>query len=139
MHNPRTELTLGFVCLVAVTLCCSISWGPFATSFRGQVLAPAGALFKVYPGSGFAGVTFTVPSEGGVLVGAAEVDHAMKIGTRPAGAPGVYCPASPYGYSGSPWSYTVDQNLTAGEYTWGPFCGGWGNITVTQPIEVLYN
>jgi len=80
-----------------------------------------------------------VPSEGGVLVGAAEVDHTMGIGARLVGGPGIYCPAPPGRYYGNPWSYTANQNLTAGEYTWGVGCGSWGNITVTQSIEVLYN
>ncbi len=136
MSRPRCALVLGFACLVVVTLCCSIPWGPFATSFHGQVLVPVGTVLRV---PGFTGVAFNVPSEGGVLVGAADVDHAVGIVVRPAGGPGIYCPAPPSDYFGSPRTYTADQNLAAGNYTWGPGCGSWGNITVTQSIEMRYN
>jgi hypothetical protein len=138
MPRPRSVLVLAFACLIVVTLCFIIPWGPQATSPRGQVLVPALSVLRL---PGFRDVNFTVPSEGGVLVGAAEVDHTSVgwIGAFPVGT-GWSCPPLPRGYSGGPWVYTANQNLTAGTYFWGPDpCGGSGNITVTQSIEVLYN
>jgi len=76
-----------------------------------------------------------------VLVGTAEVDHRSiwLIEALLVGGPGTYCPRGPPPYSGSPWTYTASQNLTAGTYTWGVVCGYGGNITVTQSIEILFN
>jgi hypothetical protein len=137
MPHPRSVLVLGFACLVVVTLCFIIPWGPWVASPRGQVLVPAGTVLRL---PGFENIGFTVPSAGGVLVGSAEADHTSvgRIGAFPVGT-GWACPPPPTGPWGDPYSYTADQNLTAGAYTWGAFCGGWGNITVTQSIEVVYN
>jgi hypothetical protein len=41
-------------------------------------------------------------------------------------------------YSGAPWSYSVNESLAPGQHDWGALCGGFANITITEPIEVLY-
>ena len=136
MPHARFVLGLGFACLFAITLGCSIPWGPFAASLRGQILVPVGTVLRV---PGFTGVIFNVPSEGAVLEGAAEADHTMSMGAHTAGGPPGYCPGVYPPYFGSPMSYTANQNLTAGTYIWGVgSCGSLGNITITQSIEVLY-
>ncbi len=140
MQYPRLAFVLGLAFLVAFTLSLNVFWGPVgpvASRSAGQVLVPAGTVLNIPP---FGGVNFTVPSEGGVLVGAAEVDHTIPLGAFPVGSR-FNCPGRNTGvyYFGSPGSYTANENLTAGAYTWGSYCGSWGNITVTQSIAVLYS
>lgn len=83
-------------------------------------------------------VNFSVPAEGGVLVGEAWVDHSsVSLGVFLPGH--IYmCPAIPADYTGGPWTYTVNESLVAGQYLFGAFCSGLGNATVTQSVEVLY-
>ena len=82
--------------------------------------------------------SFAVPPWGAVIVGTAVVDHtSTNLGVVLANA--LYnCPAWAFGYTGSPWSYTINETLTSGHYYWGAVCGGFANITVTHPIELLY-
>ncbi len=90
---------------------------------------------------GFSGVNFTIPPAGGVIVGAAEVDHTSlrDIEALPAHVFWVCLPRVPANltYSGPPWSYSINQTLAPGHYGWAPRCGGFANITVTQSIEIL--
>jgi hypothetical protein len=82
-------------------------------------------------------VTFNVSAEGGVLRGVAEVDHtSVSVVVFPFGGL-LECPTWP-GYAGAPWVDSVNETLAPGEYVCGAICGGFANITVTQPIELLY-
>ena len=98
-----------------------------------QVIYPAGTVLR-YPGSPFA--RFSVPSSGGLLVGAALVDHSIGIGVFPVG--GYTSCGVPLGYLGPAWNYTLDYRLSPGAYVFGPVCGGFANLTVTDAIEVVY-
>jgi hypothetical protein len=107
------------------------------------VIAPAGAVLHVSPDH-FAYVPFTIFLPG-VLIGGAEVDHesVFGIGVFPVGS-AFSCPSepapppSPPFYWGGPWSYSANQSLAPGSYFWGTPCGGSGNITVTQSVEIVF-
>jgi hypothetical protein len=136
MRHATAVLAIGLA-LTAVLAGCALAWGatpirPWSTE---EVLYPAGTVLKV---PGFTVATFEISAYGGVLVGAAVVDHeSIWVEALPAGGI-LVCPYFP-GYEGTPWSYAINQTLTAGqEYVWGAVCGGFANITVTQPIELLY-
>jgi hypothetical protein len=134
MRHPRAVLAIGLA-IAAVVAALTLAWGaapPPPLSVE-QVVYPAGAVIRV-PESPVA--TFEVPSGGGVLVGDAKVDHTALIMAAPAGE-FLNCTAVFNYYYGAPWSYSVNESLAPGQYDWGALCGGFANITITQPIEVL--
>jgi len=94
-----------------------------------------GSVLRI-PGTGT--TEFSVPAPGGYLVGSIGWDHtsasAMVV---PLGAH-VLCPSGPSGYSGAPWTQYVNTTLPVGSYEFGALCGGFGNGTVTQTIEVIF-
>jgi hypothetical protein len=104
------------------------------------VLVPAATVLRVGPG-GLAVEPFTIIAPG-VLLGAAVVDHTSVngIGVYPAGA-AIACGLIPYPptYSGGQWYYSVNQSLAPGSYDWGAVCGGYGNVTVIQSIEIVFD
>jgi len=134
MLNPRTFLIVGLAVAVALTVYILAWESPPNPGSVEQLLYSAGTVLRV-PGS--TTVSFTVPADGGVLVGAVAVDHgSVDLGVGPAGGL-LSCPVW-VGYSGPAWSYSIDVNLAPGQYVWGALCGGFANITITQPVEVLY-
>jgi hypothetical protein len=138
MVSPKVVLVVGLA-LAGISGALIVGfWGhiPRPGSIE-QVLIPAGTVLRTQ-GPTRPTVAFGVPWEGGILVGAAEVDHtSVSLGVDG----GVYgssdCPAWGH-YYGAAWSYSVDRFLVGGHVEWGAFCGGFANITVTQPIELLY-
>ena len=117
---------------VAVTLGGRAASAPWSVE---RVLYPAGTILLV-PESPLA--TFDVPSQGGVLVGSAAVDHtSVTLWVLPANVSlSIGCPAYS-GYNGTAWTYSVNESLQPGAYEWGAECGGFANVTITQPLELL--
>lgn len=135
MRRPFAVLALGLAG-TAIVAACSIAWGfpPHPSGSVQQVLATNGT---VWSGSVFHTLTFTVWSPGGVLVGEAAVaDWCGTFYVIPAGTE-VFpqCPASCYPVNGS---VSFQQTLNPGGYSLVHACGGSGNATVTQAIELLY-
>lgn len=100
-----------------------------------QVLYVQGSVVRV-PGT--ANVEFTVPQPGGFFVGSILWDHSsVSAMVAPLGSHPV-CPDTPSAYSGLPWTQWVNTTLAPGPYEFGALCGGFGNGTVTQIIEIVY-
>lgn len=135
MRHPSAVLAIALA--VGIAVGCALVWefGPPKPWSVERILFPTGSVLRVPE---FQVVSFDVPPAGGVLVGAADVDHtSVSIVVAPEGTFFHCAPGSPHGYSGGPWGYSVNESLAAGQYAWGASCFGDGNITVTQPIEVL--
>ncbi len=112
-----------------------LAWGAFPprSGSLQEVLYAQGAALKV-PGLPFE--NFTVPQQGGVLLGSIQWDHSsVMAGVGPAG---FYTCPSFFNYSGLPWTQEFDSRLISGPHLFGAYCGGFGNGTVTQAIEVVY-
>lgn len=141
MRAPAIALAIGVAVgvLFAGGVLVVANFPPKAWSVE-QLLVPAGTVLKL---PGYSGVTFAVPSGGGVVVGAAQVSGWAVLEVGPAhGAwdPGCCC-EPPNGTSAYiPWEYSVNETRGPGEYFWGSVCPFvyLVNVTVTQPIEVLY-
>jgi len=142
MTLAGVALAVGLVA-TAVIAGCAIQWGSGArftppvgqTGPSGEILAPVGTVFQFPHGPG---LYFTVPAEGGILVGAASVDHTAVL--APLLTNTTYsCWMIPANntYHGSAWSYSVNQTLEAGSYLWVAMCDGYANVTVTQAFELL--
>jgi hypothetical protein len=137
MMRPGAVLAIALA--VGVAAGCTLVWelGPPSPGFVEHVIFPAGTVLR---GPVFGGVRFEVPPAGGVLIGAAEVDHtSLDLGWCPVGncaiACGIILENSTYG--GPAWSYTVDVTFPPGHYYWGPRCDNFGNATFTQPLELV--
>lgn len=114
---------------------CMIAWdaAPPRPGSLQEVLFAQGAVLKV-PGLGF--LNFTVPKQGGIVLGTIQWDHSSVF----AGvvAEGFYhCPVF-LKYAGAPWTQQFNDTLGGGAHEFGAPCGGFGNGTVVQPIEVVY-
>jgi hypothetical protein len=100
-----------------------------------QVLYAQGSVFHV-PGSAIK--EFTVPQPGGFFMGSINWDHSsVSAMVAPLGSH-LVCPEAPTGYGGLPWLQWVNTTLAPGTYEFGALCGGFGNGTVTQAIELVY-
>jgi hypothetical protein len=100
-----------------------------------QVLYAQGSVLRV-PGS--SAMDFTVPQPGGFFVGSINWDHSSASAmVAPLGSH-LLCPEAPTVYSGLPWTQWVNTTLAPGPYEFGALCGGFGNGTVTQTIELVY-
>jgi len=84
------------------------------------------------------GVDFIVRAGGGILEGAADVDHSADLGAflPVAHSCGDIPPGPDYG--GAPWYLTLKEHLDPGKYWFSAWCSAWANMTVTAPIEVVY-
>jgi hypothetical protein len=100
-----------------------------------QVLYAQGSVLRV-PGSAI--LDFTVPQPGGFFVGSIYWDHSSVAATVAPLGSRLVCPEEPTGYSGLPWTQWVNATLAPGTYEFGALCGGFGNGTVTQTIELVY-
>lgn len=99
------------------------------------VLFPAGSVVRIV---GFSPLSkFTVPPSGGRLVGTASVDHFVFLMAWTNGTPLPEC-ADFLGYLGSNWTYSPEQTLAPGSYEFGPVCGGFANLSITDSIAVLW-
>ncbi len=128
--------------LAVTAVVCSIAlaggWAtlPGAGSVEGVIL-PQGTILH-FPTD--RNVPFPVPLGGAILVGAAFVDHqTVNLEALPAHSV-VACPDIPANatYGGPSWWYSVNETLAPGQYYWGAICFDWGNVTITQPLELLY-
>ncbi len=111
------------------------SAGPAAQAAGVQILFPEGTVLQV---RGFGPLTrFAVSPPDAQLVGAFHADHFLWIMAWTNGTPLPMCPIYE-GYVGSPMNATYNESLKPETYTFGEVCGGWGNLTVTQTIELVY-
>ncbi len=99
------------------------------------VLFPAGTVIHVTNFSALA--RFTVDPPGAQLVGAFHADHSMWIMAWTNGTPMPMCPIA-MGYVGSPMNASYNESLKPETWTLSEVCGGLGNLTVTQTIELVY-
>ncbi len=106
-----------------------------AETLRTQVLFPAGTVLHVTNFSALA--RFTVDPPGAQLVGAFHADHFLWIMAWTNGTPMPMCPIA-MGYVGSPMDTAYNESLKPETYTLSEVCGGLGNLTVTQTIELVY-
>lgn len=131
--------------LVAVSLAVGLAvggtlvWelGPPSPGFVEHVIFPAGTVLR---SAGFHPALFTVPPAGGVLVGAAYVDHtSLELRWCPVDECLTTCPLDPLNqtYSGPSWTYSVRDELAPGQYVFGTGCLSFGNATFTQPLEIV--
>jgi hypothetical protein len=137
MRQPGAVFAVAIA--VGVTVGCALVWelGPLHPGFVEHVILPAGTVLR---DPGFTAVGFDVPPAGGVLVGAASVDHtSLDFRWWPVGEGTTSCGTSPVNvtYFGPAWSYSVHERLAPGEYLWGVFCYHFGNATFTQPLEIV--
>lgn len=100
-----------------------------------QVLFPAGTVLHIVNFSALA--RFTVDAPGAQLVGAFHADHSLWIMAWTNGTPMPMCPIA-MGYVGSPMDTSYNESLKPETYTLSEVCGGFGNLTVTQSIELVY-
>ncbi len=100
-----------------------------------QVLFPAGTVLHIVNFSALA--RFTVDAPGAQLVGAFHADHSLWIMAWTNGTPMPLCPIA-VGYVGSPMNTTYNESLKPETWTLSEVCGGLGNLTVTQTIELVY-
>jgi hypothetical protein len=142
MGHLRTLFAVALA--VGISVGCTLDWelGPLGPGFVEHVIYPAGTTLR-FPGLAFPGPAsagFEVPSGGGVLVGAANVDHtSLDLGWCRAGLCVTSCWNIPgnFTFSGPAWSYSVHVKLAPGQYYWGAYCVDWGNVTFTQPLEIV--
>jgi hypothetical protein len=141
MRNPGSVLAIGFA-IVTVVAGIALAWGGTTAPHAGSVLTvlvPSGTVLNL---SNFSRVTFEVPSAGAVITGAATVNGWVGLAALGAdGASSIGCFFPPNDTSAhSVWSYSIDSSLDSGAWYWGVYCGPFGatNLTVTQPIELLY-
>lgn len=106
-----------------------------ARTLRTVVLFPAGTILRVTNFSALA--RFPVDPPGAQLVGAFHADHSLWIMAWTNGTPMPMCPIA-MGYVGSPMDAAYNESLSPETYTLSEVCGGLGNLTVTQTIELVY-
>lgn len=99
-----------------------------------RVIFPAGSVIHVTNFSALA--RFTVYAPGAQFVGAFHADHSMWIMAWTNGTPMPMCPIA-LGYVGSPMNASYNESLKPETYTLSEVCGGLGNLTVTQTIELV--
>jgi hypothetical protein len=135
---PRAFLSVSLAIGIAVGVTVIWEFGPPSPGFVERLFFPAGTVV-MYAGY-YLPVEFVVPPAGGVLVGAANVDHtSLGLGWCRAGQCAISCgfePPNPT-YGGPAWSYSVHARLSPGQYYWGPRCSSFGNATFTQPLELV--
>lgn len=100
-----------------------------------QIIFPQGTVLRVTNFSALA--QFTVSPPGAQFVGAFHADHFLWIMAWTNGTPMPMCPIA-QGYVGSPMNASYNEKLTPETYTFSEVCGGLGNLTVTQTIELVY-
>lgn len=100
-----------------------------------QILFPEGTVLRITNFSALA--RFTVSPPGAQFVGAFHADHSLWIMAWTNGTPMPMCPIA-QGYVGSPMNASYDEKLIPETYTFSEVCGGLGNLTVTQTIELVY-
>jgi len=141
MRHPAVAVVVGVAIAVVLSVgTLELSAPPPHPWGVEQVLIPAGSTLHT---PAFGVVRFDVPSIGGAIVGAAEVDNGSLIVGVLAVAPFHECPGTALNgtqavHSIVSWLYSINESLAPGRYVWGALCGGIGNITVTHSIEVLY-
>ncbi len=109
---------------------------PLPTQTLGtQVIFPAGTVIHVTNFSALA--RFTVDPPGAQLAGAFHADHSMWIMAWTNGTPMPMCPIA-LGYVGPPMNASYNESLKPETWTLSEVCGGLGNLTVTQTIELVY-
>jgi len=135
MHRFAVALGIG---LAGATIIagCMLAWGasppvPGSVEF---VLYAQGSFLQV---PGLVPGNFTLGGEGGILVGSIHWDHtSVVLVVGPLGSL-LSCPIFG-GYAGSAWNQSFNRTLSSGTFGFGAFCGGFGNGTVTQAVEVVY-
>ncbi len=100
-----------------------------------QVIFPEGTVLHITNFSALARLTVYPP--GAQLVGAFHADHFLWIMAWTNGTPMPMCPIA-MGYVGSPMDTSYNESLKPETYTLSEVCGGFGNLTVTQSIELVY-
>ncbi len=127
------------ICLAVVAISAWCVLTSIAVTHTGnsidQVLYTQGSSLRV---PGMATVDFTVTAPGGFLAGSIYWDHSSVAAMVALVGSHVTCPVTSLGYSGSPWTQWVNTTLPKGQYEFGALCGGFGNGTVNQTIEVLF-
>ncbi len=106
-----------------------------AQAVQNPVIFPAGTVLHVTNFSALA--QFTVDPPGAQLVGAFHADHSMWIMAWTNGTPMPMCPIA-LGYVGPPMNASYNESLKPETWTLSEVCGGLGNLTVTQTIELVY-
>lgn len=135
MPPSVAALAIGVAGAVVVAAC-ALAWGasPIPAGSLERVLFPRGALFQV---PGLPVENLTIPPQGGVLIGSVHWDHSSVLVVLAANGTHPMCPTFS-GYAGPPWTQHLNESLSTGTYFFGALCGGFGNGTVTQPIEITY-
>ncbi len=106
-----------------------------AQTVRTVILFPAGTVLHVTDFSALA--RFNVDPPGAQLLGGFHADHWMWIMAWTNGTPMPMCPIA-RGYVGSPMNASYNESLKPETWTLSEVCGGFGNLTVTQTIELVY-
>ncbi len=140
MRDPQVLVGLVIVGILAVgsvgLLSLASAQPPLIEQTLGtQVIFPAGTVLHVTNFSALA--RFTVDPPGAQLVGAFHADHSMWIMAWTNGTPMPMCPIA-LGYVGPPMNASYNESLKPETWTLSEVCGGLGNLTVTQTIELVY-
>ncbi len=135
MRLPRIAVALLLVAALAMAslALAAIPLRPETTQI--QVIFPAGTVVHVSNFSALA--RFTVVPPGAQFVGAFHADHSMWIMAWTNGTPMPLCPIA-QGYVGPPMNASYNETLKPETYTFSEVCGGLGNFTVTEAIELVY-
>jgi len=136
MLAAKAVLALGLMAAVLVVPLVVIAAPAAHTAQTRTILFPAGSVVHIVGFSPI--VAFTVHAPGGQFIGAASVDHFVWLMPWTNGTPLPECP-DVIGYIGTPWIYSPNEFLASGSYYFGPVCGGFANLTVSQDIEVVYS
>ncbi len=134
MRLPKIAVALLVATLATASLALAATPSPPETA-QVQVIFPEGAVVHVTNFSALA--RFTVVPPGAQFVGAFHADHSMWIMAWTNGTPMPLCPIA-QGYVGPPMNASYNETLQPETYTFSEVCGGLGNFTVTQAIELVY-
>ncbi len=127
-------LLLAILATASATLAAPASQ-PLGSAAVTQVIFPVGTVLHVTNFSALA--RFTVQPPDAQFVGAFHADHQLWIMAWTNGTPMPLCPIY-QGYVGGPMNASYNETLKPETYTFGEVCGGFGNLTVTSPIELVY-
>ncbi len=140
MQAPKVHAALFVAALLALASAGLLPFAAAKPQFSTQTLGtvvifPAGTVLQITDFSALA--SFTVYPPGAQLVGAFHADHFLWIMAWTNGTPMPMCPIA-MGYVGPPMNASYNEGLKPETWTLSEVCGGLGNLTVTQTIELVY-